>query len=135
MVRTLPSAAMASSSGCSSSGMSTSSDSPAATSRTMYALLFDGPMGPILTMRTSPSSMTVSSAAGTLCRRLGSAGDSQRRFERALLRLVLLTLDHGVHIGQRRPARRDLLPACRFDPQLLGHHPDHHARLGGAEPG
>src|SRR5690349_13113701 len=126
---------MASSSGCSSNGMSTSSDSPAATSRTMYAMLFDGPIGPIFTMRTSPSSMTVSSAAGTLCRRLGSAGGSQRRLERALLRLVLLTLRDGVHIGQRRPVRRDLLPASWFDTQLLGHHAHHHASLGSAEPG
>src|ERR1700719_1289744 len=109
-VRTPPSAAMASSSGLSSSGMSTRSPSPALTSRTTYALLLYGPIGPILTMRMPPSSKTLTSAPATTHRfgrpllRRGLGGrfrrrlGAYRRLERALLILVRLALGNRADV-------------------------------------
>src|ERR1700724_542152 len=133
-VPTPPSAAMAASSGDSSSGMSTSSDSPAATSRTMYALLLYGPIGPIFTMRTSPSSTTAMSTSGTSCRRVGRLS-THRRLVSALLRLVRLALFDSVDVGEGRVIRHDLLPSSWFHTQLLGDHADHDASFQRTEAG
>src|SRR6202011_5886122 len=133
-VPTPPSAAMAASSGDSSSGMSTSSDSPAATSRTMYALLLYGPIGPIFTMRTSPSSTTAMSTSGTFCRRVGRLS-THRRLVSALLRLVRLALFDSADVGEGRVIRHDLLPSSWFHTQLLGDHAAHDASCQRTEAG
>src|ERR1700730_15195026 len=133
-VPTPPSAAIASSSGDSSSGMSTSSDWPAATSRTMYALLLYGPIGPIFTMRTSPSSTTAMSAPGTFCISLRRAG-THRGLVGALLRLIRLAFLDGVDIGESWVVRHDLLPSSGLHAKLLGDDADHDAGLQRSEAG
>src|SRR5580704_19635549 len=148
-VCTPPSAAMASSNGPSSRGISTSTADPALTSRTTYALFSYGPIGPILTMRISPSSKVVISAPATrhrLGRTLLRCGrwlgvairrrlSSQLCLEGALLRLVVLALRHGPHVGQRRPIGSDLLPSREAHTEVLRYHADHDPRFGGAESG
>src|ERR1022692_1921227 len=148
-VCTPPSAAIAASSGSSSRGMSTSTATPAATSRTTYALFPYGPIGPTLTIRTPPSSKTVISAPATrhrlrgpLLRRGGLSGSilgcglsAERRFERTLLRLVLLAFRDRLDVRQGRPVGGDGLPPRETDAQVLGDHADHDPRLGGTETG
>src|SRR5450631_348475 len=135
MCWTRPSAAMASSSGPSSRGMSTRSEAPAATSRTMYALLLNGPIGPTCTIRMPPSSMTV-----RLARPIGSCGRrsagpcTHRCLPRALAGLVPLALGNGVHVGKSGVVGDELGPARRVDGVLLGKDAEHDASLHLAEP-
>src|SRR5438128_10997984 len=92
-------------------------------------------MGPIFTMRTSPSSTTVSSGSPTPCRRFGTVRGAQRRLVCALLCLVSLALGNCVHVRQGRMVRGDLLPSGRAHAELLGDNAHHDAGLGGAEAG
>src|ERR1700680_1102735 len=94
-VWTPPSAAIAASSGSSSSGMSTSTAAPAATSRTTYALLPYGPIGPILTTRIPPSSNTVISAPATGPRLVGTEPGQRGEPPLQLLRVLGLGPDPG----------------------------------------
>src|SRR5450759_5574861 len=117
---------MASSSCPSSNGMSTSSDTPACTSRTMYALLPYGPIGPTLTIRTPPASWTVRSATPPAARRGGAPGlGAHRSFPRSLAGLVLLALGHGMHIGERRVVGGERLPTFGLDVEVLADHAEH----------
>src|SRR5665213_1822847 len=135
MCWTRPSAAMASSSGPSSRGMSTRSEAPAATSRTMYALLLNGPIGPTCTIRMPPSSMTVTSGIPVgSCGRRSAGPCAHRCLPRAFAGLVPLALGNGVHVGEGGVVGDELGPARRLDAVVLGEDAEYDASLHLAEP-
>src|SRR5579863_6331556 len=101
-------------------------------------------MGPILTMRTPPSSKTVISAPATAHRlrwllRPGLRLRRRRRFRcrlgahgcfvGPLLGLVGLALRDGAYVGERRPVRCDRLPSHGTHAEVLPNDADHDPRL------